>query len=545
MQAIAKAGTSAQAVVGHVNKEQFDPSGLYLYKTPALPKPSLTAEDFDDDDDDWYVQKTAHELGLNHKEVWANVVAGRAKRAELLAIAARTPPDSATESPPAPTLGGGSTTPWPPGRAGAIARYLFKSSYLPIQEVAITATLGLLAGVCGRAYRTHTGKDLALYIILVAKSGVGKDGIHEGIPRMLEMTNEPMAHCFLRAEDFVSGEALHKTLLRGPGFLYLQGEVGRKLKRMANPTDAPMQTFRTVLTNTYAKQYLEGKTYARADDSLMGVEWPALSFLGETTPSTFLESLTSDMMQDGFLSRFLITTYEEGQPAPNKQRNATLPPIDLQMWTALVQHAVKYLPATFMPESIVAKPTGEAEAMLEAFETTCRNRLNALENDTERHVWTRAHLKALKISSLLAVIDHYLEPTVKREHAAWAIELVTRDIDVFLSNQRNGDVGAGNNVRERKLVSLIRDYITKKTISAAYKVPTKMHVDGLVTQSYLAMRTSGLAPFTNHKLGANKALGETVANLVRGGYLMECKQDKIVQEYNHHGKTYRILGLPD
>src|SRR4051794_39814238 len=55
--------------------------------------------------------------------------------------------------------------PWPPGRAGVIARFPPASSSSPIPEVAITAALGLLAGVCGRAYRTHTGKDLALYII--------------------------------------------------------------------------------------------------------------------------------------------------------------------------------------------------------------------------------------------------------------------------------------------------------------------------------------------------------------------------------------------
>jgi hypothetical protein len=55
-----------------------------------------------------------------------------------------------------------------------IARFLYQNSYSPIPEVAITAALGLLAGVCGRAYRTHTDKDLALYMILVAKERRGQ-----------------------------------------------------------------------------------------------------------------------------------------------------------------------------------------------------------------------------------------------------------------------------------------------------------------------------------------------------------------------------------
>lgn len=197
---------------------------------------------------------------------------------------------------------------WPPGRAGVFARFIFDRSYSPVREVAVVATLGLLAGVCGRAYRTYTGKDLALYLILVARSGIGKDSTHEGIPMMLKLAMVPMAERFVRAQDYVSGEALHKDLLREPGFLALQGEFGRKLKRMSNPMDTPMQNLRTVMTNAYGKQFLEGKSYSNADNSLDGVDWPSLSFLGETTPTTFLECLTPDMMGDVFMSRFLTIT---------------------------------------------------------------------------------------------------------------------------------------------------------------------------------------------------------------------------------------------
>lgn len=58
-----------------------------------------------------------------------------------------------------------------------------------------------------------------------------------------------MGERFVRAQDFVSGEALHKEVLREPGFLALQGGFGRKLKRMSNPTDTSMQLLRTVMTN--------------------------------------------------------------------------------------------------------------------------------------------------------------------------------------------------------------------------------------------------------------------------------------------------------
>ena len=183
----------------------------------------------------------------------------------------------------------------------------------------------------------HTGKDLALYMILVARSGIGKDGIHEGIPKLIELAAVPTARRFVRSQDYVSGEALHKELLQDPGFLNLQGEFGRKLKRMSNPTDTPMQQFRTVMTNAYGKRHLEGKTYSNADKNMIGVEWPALSFLGETTPGTFFECLTPDMMEDGFMSRFLVVSYDGERPLPNKDAYSTPipPPIPVQTLPAI------------------------------------------------------------------------------------------------------------------------------------------------------------------------------------------------------------------
>ena len=88
--------------------------------------------------------------------------------------------------------------PWPTGFAGELAHFIYHNSYMPVKEVAITATLALLAGVCGRAYLTHTSKDLALYIILVARSGIGKDGIHEGIPKLIQLAGVPGAERFIR-----------------------------------------------------------------------------------------------------------------------------------------------------------------------------------------------------------------------------------------------------------------------------------------------------------------------------------------------------------
>ena len=439
---------------------------------------------------------------------------------------------------------GGKTMQWPPGRAGVFARLIFNTSYSPVREVAIAATLGLLAGVCGRAYRTYTGKDLAMYLILVAKSGIGKDSTHDGIPMLLKLAGVPLGDRFVRAQDFVSGEALHKEVLREPGFLALQGEFGRKLKRMSNPTDTPMQSLRTVMTNAYGKRFLEGKSYSNADNSLDGVHWPALSFLGETTPVTFLECLTPDMMADGFLSRFLCITYEGPRPLPNRSREHTMDDNDLGVWKALVNHMVSFQYPINMPSPCIVMPDEDAEEKLERFEEDCIERLNATEDESERQVWSRAHLKALKVASLLAVADQPFNPVVRITHVAWALNLVRADIGLFQTRKRSGDVGVDDNARERKLLAFIREYAITP-VPASYKVPEAMRESMIVPRSYLQRRAASLPAFNNHRSGAARALDDTLASLVLNGHLMEVKKDKLVEQYSFHGKGYRILNLPD
>lgn len=92
----------------------------------------------------------------------------------------------AAPQPPAPTVPGA----WPvgalrcpPGWAGVIAQYIYDQAPRPQAEAAIVASLGLLAGICGRQWSiSNTG--LNIYLVLVARSATGKEAIHSGVGRL-------------------------------------------------------------------------------------------------------------------------------------------------------------------------------------------------------------------------------------------------------------------------------------------------------------------------------------------------------------------------
>lgn len=431
----------------------------------------------------------------------------------------------------------------PPGFAGQIAEFIYRGSYMPVPEVAIAATLGVLAGVCGRAYRTHTGKDLALYIVLVAKSGIGKDGIHEGIPNLIRRGGVIGAERFVRQADFVSGAALHKAVLQTPGFLNLQGEFGRKLKRMSNPTDAPMQALRTIMTDLYGKRFFGGKEHSDSENSLLGIEWPAFSFLGETTPGTFLESLTPDMMEDGFMSRFLTIWHEGKRPLPNEARGVQLTTDQADYWKALLQYAVRYQTPIGMPEpTTVVFKDQDAYDKMKRFELDCGEAIDRSNDESERQAYNRAHLKALKIAGLLAVADHFMIPQINICHAAWALNAVRADILAFQRRKDSGQVGDGDHARERQLKAWLEEYLTHGA-APGYRVPPAMRENGIVTRKYLQQRTSSSPAFVKHKLGPNAALDLAMRSLVDSGNVSEVDKKQVMENYRFHGKCYRVLAL--
>jgi hypothetical protein len=444
---------------------------------------------------------------------------------------------------------GESGVPWPPGFVGALSKFIYENSWRPIKEVSIVGALGLMAGLAGKAWHIPQS-GLNLYVILVARSAIGKEAMHTGISTLV---NHCQAKCrwfgnFVDFNEYVSGPALVKACLANPSFVNVSGEWGKRLRRMATDDgrDGPMNSLRTQMTNLYQKSGPQsiagGLGYSSADSSVASVAGVAYSMIGESTPGTFYEALTETMMEDGFLSRFLVIGYDGDRPAGNK-RLLEVP--DDALVAALVAIAEQAHSQNNLGSSQPVGRTEEAATIMAAFGEECDREITRTDDESRRQMWNRAELKALRIAALLAVGDHYVTPCINRDHIEWAIALVRQDIAMMQKRMEGGDVGSGDKARERKLVHVLRNYITSGSVPKSYKVPPKMHKDGLVPRSYIQMRVQGVAAFYNHKLGGNRALEEALAAAVANGWLIEVKHDKVVEGYNHHGKAYRILDLPD
>lgn len=434
---------------------------------------------------------------------------------------------------------------WPPGLCGALASFIYKSSPRPVKEVAIVAALGLLAGICGRCYNIPQS-GLNIYLILIARSAVGKEAMHSGISIILQsIMNKGYRQIsqFVNFQDMASGPALQKEVAANPSFVNVAGEWGRKLKAMSMDTQGPMATLRTVMTNLFQKSgpqsLVGGVSYSSADKTIAGVSGVSYSMIGETTPGTLYESLTETMMEDGFLSRFITVEYTGLRPAANENPQMEMDAPLLDAVCQLVQHSAD-LNARAARQIVGINPA--ARKMIYDFDKECDHNINGTLDESIRQMWNRAALYVMRLSALLAAGDNYIHPVIVEAHVTWALTLVRRHIQLLMNRLLSGDVGTGDQTRERKVMAICKAFVTDGA-PKAQGVTAKMVEDGVIPRSYLALRTSRVQSFTTHRNGSSSSLDLTLKTLCDNGYLIELPKGSMFDVYGFSGKGYRILRL--
>lgn len=471
--------------------------------------------------------------------------------------AAPVPPTPAPQAPaPAAVQALTEPLPWPPGFVGAVARCIYESSPRPVREVSIVAALGMLAGICGRGWNIPQS-GLNLYIILIARSAVGKEAMHSGISRIMQQMTTSMGPMgnpigtkileFVDFTEYVSGPALSKAIAFNPCFVNVSGEWGRRLKALSAEEgrgSGPLSSLRTVMTNLYQKSAAQsivgGMGYSDKEKNVASTAGVAYSMIGETTPSTFYESLTEQMMEDGFLSRFTVIAYDGMRPEHNHTQRNGLAQDELNHLMQIVHYAFANKSGA---AAIPVHNSPEAARMLAEFDKHCDFQINCTTDESWRQMWNRAHLKVQRISAVLAAADNPAQPVVTEEHVTWAHRVIMGDIGIMTQRLREGDVGHGDVSRERKVMTMLAEFL-KLGAPGGYKLPVAMVAAGIVPRSYLQIRLQRISTFSAHPMGANRAMDDTLRSMVDSGYIIEVPKDKLATDYGFHGRAFRVVNLP-
>lgn len=444
----------------------------------------------------------------------------------------------------------------PPGVMGEICEFIYGAAPRPVKEVSIVAGLGFVAGCAGKAYHLEqTG--LNLYLILVARSAVGKEAMHSGISYLVRDLSRviPETTNFVNYNEFVSSSALVKSFKDTPSFVNIAGELGRRIAAMSKDMVGPLYGLRTTIVNLYQKSApgssVGGLEYSDKDKKAEIKGAVAYSMIGETTPGVLFDALTEEMMEDGFLSRFSIIQYEGDRVPLNYHTQTKVPQDLLDKLSYILAHCVtgnadrEFEKGIGHSNSIRVKLSDAAWILQFNFNIHCDKEINkAGDKESLRQMWNRSHLKALRISGLLAVCDNPSFPVVTIEHMKWAINIVLNDVKLIGSKLKGGDIGNSDDVRVLKLVEVCQQYFKLNNADLVkLKIDPDIKASGVIPRQYLQMRTCAISSFRNHKMGSTMALNQAIGTMIDNGKLVEI--DKITRErdYGTSGKLYRLVSL--
>lgn len=473
-------------------------------------------------------------------------VSGNGKHTEP-PVDVRTPePPSIPEekNPPQPVASKADFT-YPPGFVGEIARYIYATSGRPVREVSVAAALTLCAGVLGRQFNVSS-TGLNQYLILLAKTGVGKEDGPRGIERILSAVRAkvPVVDSFQGPGTFASGQAIIRTLDEQPCFFSVLGEFGYTLQELSDVNQNSLsRVMRRVLLDLYTKSgrssVLQSSAYSDREKNTKTLYAPAMTLLGESTPETFYEGLSLHHIESGLIPRFLIIEYEGDRTDRNP--NAFEPPDEriISRFADLAEVVLRMQSNHAWAEVEIG---GEAQAVLDQFDRQCDDHIRGGANEAVRQLWNRAHLKALRLSALLACADRPHTTIVNRAEAEWAIDVVVRDVMRLTARFESGDVGEGDSKQVADMERVLKDFQRRPIQQLmSYGVTEEMKRYGCVPYVYLQRRLFPLASYRKDRRGAKVAVEETIQLMAKTGRLELMPKQQAKSMFGFGGMVYRII----
>lgn len=429
----------------------------------------------------------------------------------------------------------------PPGLLGEIASFIYSNAVNPVAEVAISAAVAYVAGIVGRSYNiSRTG--LNQYVILLARTAGGKEGASQGMDKItgaLRLVVPTLVDQFIGPSEIASPPALIKQLAETPCMVCHKGEIGFWLQKLtaryANPNDSSL---RGLLLDLFSKsgygQVIKSSIYSDRTKNVPSINHPALTIFGDSTQEAFYKAINEDSVAEGLVSRFTVFECVDKRPTYNKANNSFAPAPELIYKLAtLIKRCVEKDQTN---EVINITETEEATAFHMAFRERCTDKAFEDRESPTAQIWTRAHLRLLRLAGLAAVCVNADAPCIGLDELRWAEQVVNHGIYAMLRRFESGQVGEKSFYLEQKVLltrvlkTFWRDGYCKKVESAG--INKAMYDSKIINHRYLQMYSMKHSCFRNEK-NATQAFKNIISEFIDSGILARIDMMRVKE----HGKT--------
>lgn len=439
----------------------------------------------------------------------------------------------------------------PPGLVGEIAQFIYHAAPRPVPEIALAGAMGLMAGICGRAYNI-SGTGLNQYILCLAMTGAGKEAMASGIDKIINAVqlSVPVAAEFVGPAEIASGQALIKYLAnKSQSFVSILGEFGLRLRSMSSErANGAEIALRRMLLDLYNKsghgQVARPSIYADSEKNTNLISSPAFSILGESTPERFYEILNEEMISEGLLPRFMLIEYSGERPKLNENAINAQPEAWLVEKIATLMAHAKTIMANKKVINIVS--TNAADELLKEFDKFADKQINSTDKEIIRQLWNRAHIKVLKIAGLISVGVNYHNPLIEIEHVLWAKKIVENDIKALSDKFISGTIGKSSEEIKQlnEIKRMIKLYFSQdwSKVKAASNDERLYHAK-IIPYAYLNKRLSNISCFKTDRIGATNSIKRAIQILIDSDYMREAGKKEMLDKFGTTQRSFMITNI--
>jgi len=431
----------------------------------------------------------------------------------------------------------------PPGFISELTGYFFKNSARPVKEVALFSAIGLLSGICNRAWNiSETG--LNLYLMLIARTGVGKEQVSKNIDKTLHQLaiDVPAAQQIIGPGTFASAPGVHRVLTEQPGFLSVLGEFGLTLQALCSPrANSTEIQIKKLLLLLYGKSghgdMLTATAYSDAQKNLPTVFAPSVTLVGESTPDNFYTGLEDTHIAEGLIPRFVILEYTGKRSVLNESDREPLTAHIKKKLTDLISIAFTLNNKNHV---INIQMTEEAKEISRQIDCAITKFMNSARDPTISEIWNRVHLNTLRLAGIVAVVRQEHTPVVNKDDIVWAFEFIKKCAYTVIHRFEFNMHGKSSALQGESMVcELIHNYPNvPRSQRINYKCPEILVGIELVPYYYIYDRLKRRTLFKNSHRSMASIIRELLNEMVNAGIILEINRNVVKQKYGMATPVY-------
>ena len=363
------------------------------------------------------------------------------------------------------------------GLTGFVKRiydYYMAAAYRPNEAYGIAAALMAMATATENHYYIKGyGTRLNLYMILLGRSGFGKESPRNAIKNLFEAIDLKG----VIAESAASGVAIKRRLSNNRTMLLMADEVGTMIAS-TNGKNSDMHQTNVLkeLRSLYglAGSVLEEHPYADSRNNIPRVLHPFLNFMGTSTPMELLNGISINQIENGLVNRLLMI---EGKGLRDRNRDV-IEGVPTDLARDLQEFTMR---RSNYPEAVLVSE--EADKLIRASE---EYQDNLLMSDSElAGLYGRINENTMRVAAVLAVSDRPEKPVITKNHMEWATQFARAAYNLMEQRFADDFYESETERQLKKVLKAIRDYpendwvpkwyLTRKTRMMAKHLNENLH----------------------------------------------------------------------